>query len=111
MILERAAITVRDGDQAAFESAFAGARRILEASPGCRSTQLLRGVEAPASYLLLVVWDRLEDHMATFRGSPAFTRWRELVGPFFAEPPDVQHFAPTDAGEPGEVPGRAVPPS
>jgi hypothetical protein len=27
-----------------------------------------------------------------FRGSPAFVAWREIVGPYFAKPPHVEHF-------------------
>jgi hypothetical protein len=27
-----------------------------------------------------------------FRGSEAFTAWRAIVGPFFAQPPQVEHF-------------------
>jgi hypothetical protein len=45
----------------------------------------------PAALLLLVRWVNLGDHTEGFRGSPAFTRWREIVGPFFAEPPRVEH--------------------
>lgn len=105
MILERAAITVRDGDQEAFESAFATARELLAAAGGCESVRLLRGIESPTSYLLLVTWRRLEDHMEGFRSSPAFGEWRSLVGPFFAEPPDVQHFSYADAIEPRDEAG------
>lgn len=105
MILERAAITVRDGDQEAFESAFATARQLLEGAAGCQSVQLVRGIETPTSYLLLVVWRRLEDHMEGFRNSPAFTQWRELVGPFFATPPDVEHFSYADTAKPREAAG------
>lgn len=97
MILERASITVRDGDQAAFEAAFRAAREHLASAPGCASVRMLRGVEAPTSYLLLVTWATLEDHTEGFRGSPAYGRWREGVGPFFASPPDVEHFADIDA--------------
>jgi hypothetical protein len=28
-----------------------------------------------------------------FRGSPLFAEWRALVGPHFAEPPSVKHYA------------------
>jgi len=45
----------------------------------------------PPALLLLVRWANLGDHTEGFRGSPAFTRWREIVGPFFAEPPRVEH--------------------
>jgi hypothetical protein len=28
-----------------------------------------------------------------FRGSPAFSTWRAIVAPFFAAPPQVEHFS------------------
>jgi hypothetical protein len=31
--------------------------------------------------------------MVGFRESELYVRWRELIGPFFAAPPTVQHFA------------------
>lgn len=93
MVLERAAITVRDGTEADFEAAFVEARGLLAGAEGCESVKLLRGVESPTSYLLLVEWRRLEDHMEGFRNSPEFGQWRDLVGPFFATAPDVEHFA------------------
>ncbi len=115
MILERAAITVRDGEQEAFEAAFATARQLLDRSPGCASVQLVRGIETPTSYLLLVVWHRLEDHLDGFRNSPDFGQWRGLVGPFFAVPPEVEHFAFVAAAEPeggpGPGPGPVHPPA
>lgn len=94
MILERALIRVRPGEEAAFEAAFAEARQVILSAGGCRSAEVLRGVESPSLYLLLVEWASLEDHTEGFRGSALFTRWRELIGPYFAEPPDVEHFRP-----------------
>jgi hypothetical protein len=40
----------------------------------------------------MIYWDTLENHMVDFRGSPAFTEWRSIVGPFFIQPPAVEHF-------------------
>lgn len=51
-----------------------------------------RSVETPGRYLLLIQWDTLEDHTVVFRGSDAFPKWRAIVGPFFAQPPVVEHL-------------------
>jgi hypothetical protein len=40
-------------------------------------------------------WETLEDHTEGFRGGPLFAEWRAIIGPFFAEPPQVEHWAPT----------------
>jgi len=39
-----------------------------------------------------VHWNTLEDHTQGFRESPAFAEWRAIIGPFFAQPPQVEHF-------------------
>ena len=92
MVLERAQLPIAPGREAEFEAAFDEAKAVLASSAGFVSATLSRGVESPSSYLLLVEWERLEDHTEGFRGSAAFAQWRALVGPFFASPPDVEHF-------------------
>ena len=92
MVLEHALITVTPGQEADFETAFATARKQLMASAGFSGATLSRGVESSSAYLLLVQWATLEDHTEGFRGSPAFTEWRRLLGPFFDGPPAVEHF-------------------
>ena len=46
-------------------------------------------------FVLQIFWDTLEDHTVGFRESELFTQWRAIVGPFFAAPPQVEHFALT----------------
>jgi heme-degrading monooxygenase HmoA len=91
-VLEHAFIYVNEPDATAFEAAFAEARKVIAAAPGFRWVELHRGVERPGVHLLLVGWDSLDDHVAGFRGSARFTRWRELIGPFFTADTDVEHF-------------------
>ncbi len=96
MIIERAAISVQPGREADFEAAFAQARLVVAAADGFRSLRIARGIEEPSTYLLLIEWDSVDAHMVGFRESERFTRWRELIGPFFAAPPAVEHFDPLD---------------
>ncbi len=96
MVLEQAVISVVPGREADFEQAFATAKTVIAASPGCLALRLSRGIESPSTYVLHVEWERLEDHTEVFRGSEAFTQWRGQVGPFFASPPDVQHLSQVD---------------
>ena len=42
---------------------------------------------------MVIRWKTLEDHTVGFRTSPLFAEWRALVGPYFAEPPSVKHYA------------------
>ena len=92
MVLEHALLSVRPGRQAEFEAAFARARSIIAAMPGFRSLRLSRGLEQDEVYLLLVEWDRLEDHTEGFRGSQEYQEWRRLLYSFYDPLPTVQHF-------------------
>ncbi len=92
MVLEHAMITIRPGTGDGFEAALGQARSVIAASPGFVSLSLDRGVEHPEQYLLLVQWETLGDHVDGFRRSDAFRQWRELIGPFFESPPEVEHF-------------------
>jgi hypothetical protein len=42
--------------------------------------------------MLALGWDTLEDHTVGFRESDLFVQWRALIGPFFANPPQVEHW-------------------
>ncbi|GAA3462970.1 antibiotic biosynthesis monooxygenase family protein [Saccharothrix longispora] len=92
MILEAAALDVRPGLEADFELAFAEAREVVAASPGFVSLDLRRSVERPSRYLLLVRWERLEDHTVGFRQGPLYPRWKALLHHFYDPFPTVEHF-------------------
>lgn len=93
MILEHALLTVTPGREAEFEAAFAEARHIIAAMPGFGGLTLSRCLERENGYLLLVRWQRLEDHTEGFRGSAEYQRWRDLLHHFYDPFPVVEHFA------------------
>jgi heme-degrading monooxygenase HmoA len=92
VILERAELSVRPGGEDAFEQAFAQAKALIAASPGFAGLSLSRCLERPSVYLLLVEWQRLEDHTEGFRGSPEYQQWRALLHSFYEPFPTVEHF-------------------
>lgn len=93
MILEVADIRIHPGQQAAFDEAIRrGVETVIAQAGGFRGYQVHKGVESPERYLLMIRWDTLENHTVDFRQSEAFVRWRAIVGPFFAAPPQVEHF-------------------
>lgn len=94
MILEIAELTVLTGQADAFEAAYAAAQRHLAAADGYRGHELLRGVERPDRYTLLVRWDSVEAHTTGFRQSAHYQAWRALVHPFLAGPAAVFHYRP-----------------
>jgi heme-degrading monooxygenase HmoA len=93
MILEHALLTIRPGRELDFEAAFVEARPIISTMPGFRKVSLSRGLERPGSYLLLVEWERLEDHLEGFRHSPQFEKWKQLLHHFYDPAPMVEHYA------------------
>ena len=93
MILEHALLTIKTGQAANFEIAFAEARRLLEAAEGFQKLEMRACIERADAYLLLVWWTTVDAHMKGFRQSDAFVRWRALLGPYFAAPSEVHHYA------------------
>ena len=92
MIIERALMSITPGSEADFEAAMAQAKDVVAQSPGFHGIRVSRGVENPSTYLLLLEWDTVEDHMVGFRESDLFAQWRALIGPYFAQPPAVEHY-------------------
>jgi heme-degrading monooxygenase HmoA len=92
VIIEHALLPVKAGQEAAFERAFAEAKDIIAAMPGFGGLTLSRCLERPGTYLLLVEWDRLEDHTVGFRESPEYQRWRGLLHSFYDPFPEVEHY-------------------
>lgn len=92
MITEQAVLDVVPGREAGFEAAFATARPLIASMPGFLSLRLLRCIESSSRYLLLVEWERLEDHTEGFRGSAEYEEWRRLLHDFYDPFPTVEHF-------------------
>lgn len=93
MILELADIRIHTGQQAAFDVAIArGLDEVIAHAKGFRGFKVNKGIESPERYVLMIFWDTLENHTVDFRESEAFLQWRAIVGPFFAQPPVVEHF-------------------
>lgn len=94
MITEQAVLNVKPGEEADFEAAFGIAQVLIASMPGFESLQLLRGIEHPNRYLLLVEWVSLEDHTVGFRDSSEYQEWKRLLHHFYAPFPVVEHFLP-----------------
>ncbi len=93
MILEIADIRIIPGQQAAFEEAIARAlSTVASQASGVLGWSVNKGVESPERYVLQIRWATLEDHTVGFRQGPLFAQWRAIIGPFFAQPPQVEHF-------------------
>jgi heme-degrading monooxygenase HmoA len=92
MILEVAILDVRPGQAESFEAAFRQASAIISGMPGYRGHELQRCIEQPQRYVLLVHWERLEDHIEGFRSSPRYQEWQALLHHFYDPFPAVEHY-------------------
>jgi heme-degrading monooxygenase HmoA len=92
VIVEHAVLQIRPGMSDEFRLAFSEAERIICRMHGFQSLTLSRCIERPEVFLLLVEWDRIEDHIVGFRGSPDYQRWRHLLHRFYQPFPLVEHF-------------------
>lgn len=92
MIIETATMSIVPGREDEFLAALEQAKDVLAQAPGWREIHVRRGIERPSTFLLEIGWDTLEDHTVGFRGGELFPQWRALIGPFFADPPVVEHW-------------------
>jgi heme-degrading monooxygenase HmoA len=92
VITEHALLDVIVGKEDAFLAAMDAAKSHIAGSPGFVSLRVERCVERPSCFLLLVEWERLEDHTEGFRGSAAYEEWRAALHHFYDPFPVVEHF-------------------
>jgi heme-degrading monooxygenase HmoA len=92
VIIETATMSIAPGREDEFLAALEQAKGVLAQAAGWREVSVHRGIERPSTFLVVIGWDTLEDHTVGFRDGELFTQWRALIGPFFAEPPAVEHW-------------------
>ena len=107
MILEVAVLNVRSGEGGDFERLHSRRRRrSFRPCPATSRINCRRCLESQDKYLLLVQWQKLEDHTIGFRQSPQYQDWKRLLHHFYGAVPDggatmswpfaAQHTAPAD---------------
>ena len=92
MVLELATIDIKPGTNVDFEKNLAQAQSVISQSEGYLGHEFQKCIERENRYVLLIKWATLEAHTEGFRGSELFKEWRALIGPFFENPPLVEHF-------------------
>ena len=93
MILEAAVLNVLPGQEAAFVASIKEARPLIAASPGFGGMEVRPCIEQAGRFLLLVWWEKLEDHTEGFRRSDRYLQWKALLHHFYDPFPVVEHFA------------------
>jgi heme-degrading monooxygenase HmoA len=93
MILEIASVDIQSDKHDEFEVAIKRAvDTVLIKAKGFISFELQHGIEKAERITLLIRWETLDDHMVAFRQSDQYTRWREIIEPYFASTPQVDHW-------------------
>ncbi|CAM3427620.1 MULTISPECIES: antibiotic biosynthesis monooxygenase family protein [Saccharibacillus] len=92
MILEAAMLQVKPGRTEQFERDFRAASVYIGQISGYKGHELQRCLEDDHKYLLLVHWEKLEDHTEGFRGSAQYQEWKKMLHDYYDPFPTVEHF-------------------
>lgn len=92
MILEVAILHVKNGLEIEFESDFKIASQYIITINGYLNHSLQKCIENKNQYLLLVEWEKLEDHTVGFRESEAYLEWKKLLHHYYNPFPVVEHY-------------------
>jgi heme-degrading monooxygenase HmoA len=92
MILEVAILQVKNGEEQNFERDFTIASQFIQSISGYVSHSLRKCIEEKSKYILLVDWEKLEDHTIGFRESEAYLEWRKLLHHYYYPFPVVEHY-------------------
>ncbi len=92
MILEVAVLYIKKGEESKFEKDFSLAGKLIASAEGYISHSLRKCIEQENKYLLLVEWDKLEDHTIGFRESEPYIEWKKMLHHYYDPFPVVEHF-------------------
>ena len=94
-VLEKAELHIRPESRQAFQDVVPSALPLLRQAHGCRSVELLTGVERPDVHLLLIEWDSVSAH-EEFTSTPEFARFVGLIKDLLGGPTGAEHFVRAD---------------
>lgn len=92
MILEVAILNVIPEKTGEFEANFFEAQKIISSINGYIKHELQQCLETPNQYILLVEWEKIEDHTIGFRQSNQYQEWKKLLHHFYNPFPKVEHY-------------------
>ena len=101
LIKEFAQVEVLPGKDGEFVAAVnLAVVKVLSTARGFIAFEIYKSVERENVYMFEIQWATLVDHTIGFRESDLFPKWRAIIGPFFASPPQVEHWGivPVAAG-------------
>jgi heme-degrading monooxygenase HmoA len=93
MITELAKLNIKPSNSEEFEKAFEKATYIISSMNGFIELELQKCIELDDQYMLIVRWDKLEDHTEGFRKSEQYRDWKQLLHHFYDPFPTVEHYS------------------
>jgi heme-degrading monooxygenase HmoA len=91
VVLEIATLEIDPKFDTQFHASYLSALPLIASAPGFASIDLMRCVESPNRYVLLVLWRELNDH-AAFRASDSFVGWSKHLSAHFVGAVKVEHY-------------------
>lgn len=92
MILEVAILRVKKELVAQFEIDFLKAGKHIRSIQGYMNHSLQKCMEDECKYILLVNWQKIENHTVDFRNSSAYLEWKKLLHHYYDPFPTVEHY-------------------
>ena len=92
MVLEAATLYVIPDRERDFEKDFKIAGQYISSVSGYIKHSLQKCLEQDGKYLLLVEWEKLEDHTVGFRQSAVYEPWKKLLHHYYDPFPIVEHY-------------------
>jgi heme-degrading monooxygenase HmoA len=94
MITEIVLLHIREKESDLFEIAFREAQKIISKMKGYLEHELHKSIEKENKnkYVLIVRWNKIEDHTEGFRKSEAYKEWARLLHHFYDPFPVVEHY-------------------
>ncbi|TCM70983.1 heme-degrading monooxygenase HmoA [Acinetobacter calcoaceticus] len=94
MIIEHVHLHIKADQSAAFEQAMHQAKSLIAVMSGFQSLSVIKHLDQADRYILIIHWDRIEDHQQGFRQSTEYLQWKALLHHFYTPMPTVEYYVP-----------------
>jgi heme-degrading monooxygenase HmoA len=92
MVTEIVEFIIKPGCESQFETDMTSAKTIISRAKGFKRMEVMRSIENPENYRLLVSWETMDNNTVDFRQSPDYKEMGRLFRDLLAQRPAVQHF-------------------
>ena len=79
-----------------FPTVYKAVSKYLHASPYFRGVRLLRGIEEPGRFTVVIEWDSIAGHEQGFTNSPEFPAFIEPLRPYLPYVEEMLHYSDVD---------------